>query len=428
MRTCSDEKKNKIKQTIAETRAKRKRQICKVFQLKVDISHLNKSECETLKMFFVEAKWIYNHILSTEKPFDYDYKNNKVLVLNKNREIEERIVKYLPAKSKQDVLKTLQSNIRGLSSRKNHGGKVGKLKYKSEYNSIDLSQYGVTHKITGRNRIKINGLKRPLIVRGLDQIRPDYEIANAKLIKKPSGYYINLTCYLDIKPSQLNNSSDLKPSIGIDMGIKTSITTSKGEKYDISIQESGHLKGLQRKFARQVKGSKNRYKTLQKIKKEYEYIANQRKDKANKIVSSLLRTHQIVCMQDENIKGWHKGLFGKQVQNSALGNIKSKLSLSRQVIIVDRFFPSTKKCYRCGNSYNIELNERVYKCPVCGLIEDRDIKSAKSILYEGLSSINDISVPMEYRELTPVEIVPLPESFMPKASTVNETGSLRIHS
>jgi hypothetical protein len=57
MRKCSDEKKNKIKQTMAETREKRKDQICKVFPLKIDISHLNRSEREGLKMFFVEAKW-----------------------------------------------------------------------------------------------------------------------------------------------------------------------------------------------------------------------------------------------------------------------------------------------------------------------------------------------------------------------------------
>ncbi|MEQ8221560.1 MAG: transposase, partial [Candidatus Eremiobacterota bacterium] len=226
----------------------------------------------------------------------------------------------------------------------------------------------------------------------------------------------------------LNQSNNMKSSIGIDIGIKTSITTSNGNKYDISIRESEHLKSLQCKLARQLKGSKNRYKTLIKIRKEYEYITNQRKDKANKIVSKLLKENQIVCMQDENIKGWHKGFFGKQVQNSALGTIKSKLALSKQVIIIDRFFPSTKKCYRCGNSYDIKLNERTYICPICGLTEDRDIKSAKSILYEGLTSVNYISIPTEHRNLKPEEIVPLPEFFQPKASTVNETGSLRIYS
>ena len=54
-------------------------------------------------------------------------------------------------------------------------------------------------------------------------------------------------------------------------------------------------------------------------------------------------------MQDENIKGWQKGLFGKQVQNSALGTIKSKLKQSGRVIMLDRNLPTTKWCHKCGN-------------------------------------------------------------------------------
>jgi transposase len=428
MAKSTEDKKNKIKASLLATKEKRKHQRPMVFELKIDYSHLNKSERNTLKMYFIEAKWIYNHILSMENPFIYDSKVKTVNVLNKDRKLEKRELKYLPAKNRQDIHKVLMNNIKGLSVKKNNNKKVGRLKFKSEYNSIELSQYGVTHKITGRNRIKINGIKKPIKVHGLEQISKDYEIANAKLIKKPSGYYVNLTCYLDIKPSHLNHSNNMKPSIGIDMGITTTITTSDGDKYDISIRESERLKSLQCKLARQVKGSKNRYKTCIKIGREYEYITNQRKDKANKIASKLLRENQIVCMQDENIAGWHKGWFGKQVQNSALGTIKSKLSLSKQVIIIDRFFPSTKKCYRCGNSYDIKLNERTYICPICGLTEDRDMKSAKSILYEGLSSVKYISVPTEHsRDFKPVEIVPLPASGL-MASMVNEAGSLRMNS
>ncbi len=426
MRTCSEEKKNKIKQTMAETKGKRACQVCKVFPLKVVISHLNKSEQEILKMFFVEAKWLYNHILSTGKPFEYDYKNKNVVVLNKDREAEERTLKYLPAKNRQDVLKTLQCNIRGLSARKKKGGHVGRLRYKSEYNSIELSQYGVTHKIAGRNRIKINGLKRPLIVRGLDQIKPYYEIGDAKLIKKPSGYYIHLTCYKSV--SGCTAIKKKNESTGLDMGIKTTITTSEGEKYNISIGESKRLKTLQRKLHRRVKGSKNRYKIRLALRREYEHIANQRRDKANKIVSELLRNNELIYMQDENIKGWHKGLFGKQVQNSALGTIKNKLEQSGRVIILDRNLPTTKWCHKCGNIVDISLSDRIFTCNVCGYSEDRDIKSAKTVKYIGKLDLNKKSVPVEYRELTPVEIVPLPEGFQPKASTVREAGTLRIYS
>lgn len=179
---------------------------------------------------------------------------------------------------------------------------------------------------------------------------------------------------------------------------------------------------------RRVKGSKNRQKIRLAIGREYEHISNQRRDKANKIVSELLRNNDVIYMQDENIKGWQKGLFGKQVQYSALGTIKSKLEQCKQVVIINRSLPTTKWCHKCGNIVEISLSDRVFNCNVCGYSEDRDIKSAKTIKYIGTSDLKDILVPMEYRELTPVETMPLPEVFQPKASTVNETGSLRIHS
>ena len=74
---------NRQRETLLETKEKRKSQRPVVFELKIDISHLNKLERETLKMFFVEAKWIYNHILSLEDPFKYDTKVKSVKVLNK---------------------------------------------------------------------------------------------------------------------------------------------------------------------------------------------------------------------------------------------------------------------------------------------------------------------------------------------------------
>jgi len=396
---------DKQRKTLLKTKEKRKSQRPLVFELKIDTSHLNKEEQIKLKMFFVEAKWIYNHVLAMENAFEYDSKSPLVKVLNKDREIEERKLKYLPAKNRQDVHNTLKWNIKGLHSTKKIGKKVGKLKFKSEYTAIELSQYGVTHKITGRNRIKINGIKRYLIVRGLQQIKSQYELANGKLIKKPSGYYIKLTCYINITSDHIPRIKN--PSTGLDFGIKTTITTSVGEKYNISIGKSERLRRIQRKLHRRRKSSKNRYKMQMLLRREYEYLNNCRKDKANKIVSKLLRENQLVIMQDENIKGWHKGLFGKEVQYSALGTIKSKLQKSKQVLIIDKYVPTTKRCYTCGNMVEIGLSERVYHCDKCGLTEDRDIKTAKTVLYEGLSSVNYIPIPTEHREITPVETKPL---------------------
>ena len=89
-------------------------------------------------------------------------------------------------------------------------------------------------------------------------------------------------------------------------------------------------------------------------------------------------------MQDENIKGWHKGLFGRQVQSSALGTIKAKLKASDTVLIIDRFFPSTRMCPQCGAlKEDITLSDRTFICNSCGYTEDRDVKSAKTMLLAG---------------------------------------------
>lgn len=112
--------------------------------------------------------------------------------------------------------------------------------------------------------------------------------------------------------------------IGLDFGIKTNITTSEGEKLDVQVEESDRLKRLQRELSRRKKGSNNRYKTIQKIRREYQKITSKKTDKANKIVSKL-KQYSCVIMQDEQIAGWHKGLFGKQVQHSCMGLVKAKL-------------------------------------------------------------------------------------------------------
>ena len=84
-----------------------------------------------------------------------------------------------------------------------------------------------------------------------------------------------LTCY--IPESKGKSESEKKPSIGLDFGIKTTITTSEGEKIDITVREPERLKGLQKKLARQKKGSRGWYDTKHLIRREYEKLANRRR-------------------------------------------------------------------------------------------------------------------------------------------------------
>lgn len=394
---------NKIRVARQITKERRVSMVCQTFEVKIQYSSLSKKEKEQLKMYFVEAKWIYNNLLSKSKKeniFEMSYKdNNSVTVLDKDGNKIKKKIQFLPTAIHQDIYTIAKTSIKALSASKKKGRKVGNLKFKSSYNTLELRNQA--WRIVGKNKIKIAGFKKPLKVRGLDQINPNMETANAKLMKKSTGYYLIITTYSYIKGEI--KSENKKQAVGLDFGIKTHITTSEGEQFNLSIGETKRLKYLQRKlYRRSKKGSNNRWKLRLKIQKEYDYIANKKKDAANKLLHYLLSNYNYICVQDENLQGWHKGLFGKQVQHSYLGLLKRKLKEKKlRVLWLEQRFPSTKMCYNCGEIHReITLADRIFKCD-CGLEEDRDVKAAKTILKELL--IRNQLIPAERREFKPVE-------------------------
>lgn len=385
-------KNEQIKKTLLETRIRRATQRCLVYEFKINTRKLTKKEFEQLKFYFVQCRWLYNYLLNLENIDDFDTKTRKIYSLDKDKNKIEREL-TIPAKVIQTVYKGIKQSIKGLSAVKKKGKKVGKLRFKSEYNSIELNQYGYTHELKEKD-FRINGFKKIFQVHGLEQLEnKKYEYANAKLVQKTSGYYIKLTCFENLIKNRIN-----KPikEVGLDFGIKTHITTSDNEKFNITIEESERLKGLQKKFARQEKSSNNRNKTLAKIKREYERLLNKKKDKANKLVNYLCTNYSTVYMQDEIISEWHRGLFGKQVQHSCLGLLKSKLQAQNNVIVIDKSYPTTKMCYNCGTIHkNITLNDREFECPTCKYKEERDLKAAKTILFIG--QCKNTYTPTEHR-------------------------------
>ena len=396
-------KNENIKKSMRETCLRRMSQTCKVYTVKIDESRLSTRQAEQLKMLFVEAKWIYNDILNYSENNDilsYNTKVKSVDVLNKNKEKEVRELKFIGSQMKQSVFANIVSNIKMLSTKKKQGNKVGKLRYISEYKSLNLKQYGNTYKIYSNKRIKIQGISGKIIVNGLDQFINilDIEIANAKILNKPDGYYIAITTYQ--YTDKLPIKQYIGEEIGIDLGIKDTITLSTGEKFKASIGETERLKRLQRKLARQQKGSNNRYKTRILIQKEYQKIDNKKHDFANKLVYYLL-SYKNVYMQDENLRGWHSGWFGKQVQHSTMGMIK--LLMSNQVHVLDRFAPTTKYCPICGNiKDDISLSDREYHCDNCGYTFDRDVHSANNMIIM-FKTLDNTQLPTEHRKVKPVE-------------------------
>ncbi len=227
------------------TAARRKSQVCKSFKFKVLRSSLTSSQKEQLKMYFVESKWIYNYLLSHQDGlFDIGTKYKELVNithLDKDRNIVNVTISHVTSSIKQELIQTICNEIKGLSVLKKKGHNVGKLKFKSEINSINLKQYGNTHTIRG-SRFKIQGIKQPIRVSGLKQISKykNIDFANAKLLYDGYDYYITLTCYIDNEPEQ--NTEYKNDIIGLDFGVKTTITTSNEDKVNVSVIESDTLK------------------------------------------------------------------------------------------------------------------------------------------------------------------------------------------
>ena len=374
------EKNNRIREKGKETREKRKSQVCRVYRVKIDFSHLNETQTEQLKMLFVEAKWLYNDALTFMKDHDiseYDTKIITVHGLDKDRNPVTHDLQYISSQMRQSVISGIKSSLKSLSSLKKDNHKVGGLRYKSEYASINLQQHKVTYRFYDDKHIGIQGFSKPLKIRGAKQFWniPTLEFANAKLLNLPDGYYLAITTYQD----KGGEKRKYKPEIGIDMGIKTTITTSDGRKFKVLIGESERLKKCQRLIARRKKGSSNRYRARKLMRKSYQKLGNKKRDAANKITHEILE-HEIVYMQDENLKGWHKGLFGGTVQHSVLGLVKRKLMPHERVIVLPQRIPTTKYCPHCGKlKKDIKLSDRVYECE-CGYHEDRDIHAARNMI------------------------------------------------
>ena len=372
-------KNNRIREKYEQTLQKRKKQICRVYRVKIDISHLNAAQRVHLKMLFVEAKWLYNDALTFMNDSDvneYDTKSKTVNVLDKDRQPITHELQYLASQMKQSVIQGIKFSLKSLASLKKKQS-VGSLRYKSDYKVINLQQFGVTYRFYDINHIGIQGFREHIRIKGANQFWniSGIEFANAKLLNLPDGYYLAVTTYCD----KGGERKKYKSEIGIDMGIKTTITTSDGRKYKVLIGESERIKKCQRLIARRKKGSSNRYKARKLLQKAYQKLSSRKKDTANKIVHELLE-HEHVYMQDENLKSWHKGLFGRTVQHSILGLVKDKLIKHERVTVLPSKIPTTKYCPRCGNlKKDITLADRVYECP-CGYIEDRDIHAARNMI------------------------------------------------
>ena len=363
-----------------KTRERRKTQTCKVFELKIQANKLTARQREALHMLFVEAKWVYNHCLSTGDVFSYTA-GAVVIVKTHEGVMEERELRHIGSQMKQSVVEGIRSSVKSLKTHKAKGTKVGRLKYISTYPSLNLKQYGTTYQVRGA-KAKVQNVPGWVRVSGAAQL-DGYELANAKLVNRADGYYLKVTAYIDTDKA-VAQVFDPNTVVGIDMGVKTHITVSDGQKVNVLVEEPDRLKRLQRKLSRQIKGSSNYEHTRKLIRVEYQKM-DRRKDAAAIDTVRALTVNECVVFQDENMSSWKrkkKGYIkgGRLLQHSILGRVKSRLKAHPRAIMLSRWEPTTQLCV-CGTKTPHPVGERTFICSSCGHTEDRDIHASAMMIH-----------------------------------------------
>ena len=393
-----EERNRKIRENGKATRERRSQMDCRVISAKIQENRLSRAKLEKLKRCFLEAKWLSNAVIASEM---LTLEDTSVVQVKVKDTFENRSINTLSVQMKQSVVDSVKTNVCNLSKAKKAGLKVGRLQFKKECNEINLKQFGKTYKLKSHNKISVQNIGI-LVVNGLEQINLDeVEFANAKLIQKPSGFYINITTYSK-RQSEVQIEKEV---IGLDIGIKDQLTFSNGVKVNFYVEESEQLKGLTRKLSRQTKGSNQYKQTLNRIKRIYEYYSNKKNDVVNKL-NSLLKTNYIICFQDELLRQWkqkkskRRFSFGRKVQHGILGRVKEKLKKNTSNVMLESSVPTTQTCPVCGCLTKHSLDKRIYHCNHCGFEnQDRDVHSANMMVllsgYGTYRSLNTDTVSAE---------------------------------
>ncbi|RBR35441.1 IS200/IS605 family element RNA-guided endonuclease TnpB [Enterococcus cecorum] len=278
---------------------------------------------------------------------------------------------------------------------------VGFPRFKSKKNPVQSyttnNQNGTVALIDSKF-IKVPKLKS--LIRIKLHRQPKGMIKSATVSRHSSGkYYISLLCKEEISELPKTNSA-----IGIDLGITDFAILSDGQKIDnhkFTSKMEKKLKREQRKLSRRAllakqKGinlfeAKNYQKQKRKVARLHEKVMNQRTDFLNKLSTEIIKNHDIICIEDLNVKGMlrnHK--LARSISDVSWSSFVAKLQYKadwygREIIKVDTWFPSSQICSECGHKDGKKsLDIREWTCPICHTHHDRDINASINILTEGL--------------------------------------------
>jgi putative transposase len=348
-----------------------------------------KAQTELLAKHFGCARFVYNYFLNqrqeqyrlTGKSDNYNAQAKTLTELKKQE--ETAWLKEVNAQSLQFALKCLDVSYTNFFKKR---AKFPNFKSKRTRSSFTIPQ--ATH--LTNDRLFIPKFREGIKCRVHREVKG--KIGKVTISKTPSGKYFASVCTEEEYAPTIEKSGK---AVGLDLGLKDFLTTSDGEKF----KNNRYTKKYERKLAtaqkhlsRKKKGSRGHESQRLKVARLYEKISNSRADYLHKCAIGLVRRYDIICIEDLNVKGMvrnHK--LSKSISDASWYSFVAILTYKaewngKEVVKIDRFYPSSQTCSVCGNRHGQtrDLSVREWECPSCHTHHDRDVNAAINILRVGL--------------------------------------------
>ncbi|MGW2448797.1 RNA-guided endonuclease InsQ/TnpB family protein [Streptomyces sp. NPDC001675] len=264
-------------------------------------------------------------------------------------------------------------------------------RYKSRKKSRASAEYTRSAFKWRDGRLTLAKMAQPLDIRWSRPLPEGAEPTTATVSRDAAGrWFVSLLCEDSITPAPATTQA-----VGIDAGITSLVTLSTGEKITNPKHERrdrARLARAQRELSRKAKGSANRDKARVKVARIHARIADQRRDFLHKLSTRLVRENQTVVIEDLTVRNLLKnGKLARAISDASWTELRSMLEYKcawygRELVVIDRFFPSSKLCGACGTVRGkLPLNVREWTC-ACGAVHDRDVNAARNILAAGLAA------------------------------------------
>ena len=326
-----------------------------------------------------------NNKTFNEEKFSKSHKLPKISVLKKANDNYKKVDSLALCAEYSNLVRGMEMFYRGHSKRPRFKGRNDKHSY-------------TTSQVNDNIRIVNNKVRLPKVgfvkVRGMREIPYYFKIKRAIVFEDKKGkFYISVVFEYDEKHEKDATTTSTTDSkvVGLDFKIGDIFVSSDNfipkynDNYFILLDK---IPISQKNVNRKKKFSKNYWKAINKLRCAHRKVVNIRQNMLNPLANNLANLYDFVIIEDLSIKEIvYKLGRGKNAYNTSFNSFVKKLlyKFNDNVIKIDKWFPSSKKCSNCGKKKRrLKLSQRVYRCAFCNHVIDRDLNAAINIRNEGM--------------------------------------------